>query len=410
MTWDSTAFEGGRKRRGRFPLLPDDPYIGWTPYAWLIYLPIFFIQPVLRTWYGTATAGYWAAMLVGVAIFLYTYFRVHWVGGRDLLLLIGIQLALGVLYAPFNVGSSVFIVYAACFAGQVQNPRTAWRLLLVIPIISALTSWAIGAPMLFWLSSVVMAPLFGAVLMHFAQAQRAGRQLIRAQEEIEHLAAVAERERIARDLHDVLGHTLSLVVLKAELAGKLIARDADRARAEIRDVEQTARQALQDVRETIRGYRATVPGEIEHAQAILAAAGIRCDVAAAPIGVGRAAEETLALALREAATNVVRHSRATSCRIAVAADDRVCTLEVEDDGRGTDATEGSGLLGMRERVAAAGGSVEREAGADGGGTLLRVTLPVHGIGRPPVEGGARAANPAGGGTAPGTPAALRVTR
>jgi hypothetical protein len=197
---EAAAFEGGRKRRGRFPLLPDDPYIGWTPYAWLIYLPIFFIEPVLRSWHGAATAAYWAFMLVGLAAFLYTYFRVHWVGGRDLVVLIGAQLALGVVYAPFNTGSSVFIVYAACFVGQIENPRTAWRMLATIPVIGALTSWAIGAPMYFWLSAVILAPLFGAVLMHYAQAQRAGRKLVRAQEEIEHLAAVAERERIARDL------------------------------------------------------------------------------------------------------------------------------------------------------------------------------------------------------------------
>lgn len=376
MTGDSIAFEDGLKRRGRFPLLPDDRFLGWTPYAWLIYLPIFFIEPGVRASHGVATPGYWAAMVLGVAVFLFTYFRVHWVGGRSLLVLIGAQVALGVAYAPFNTGSSVFIVYAACFAGQVEDTRTARRMLIAIALIGLATSWAISAPMYFWLSAVILAPLFGAVLMHFAQAQRAERKLVLAREEIEHLATVAERERIARDLHDVLGHTLSLVVLKAELAGKLIARDAERASAEMRDVEQVARRALQDVRETIRGYRATLPAELENARAILDAAGIGCDVEAAPIAVGRVVEEALALALREAVTNVVRHAGASSCRIVVAADDVACTLAVEDDGGGGSMREGAGLRGMRERVQALGGSVDRRAGSDGRGTLVRVRLPV----------------------------------
>src|SRR5690606_2971579 len=111
------------------------------------------------------------------------------------------------------------------------------------------------------------APLLGAVNYHDARVARANRRLRLAQEQIEHLATVAERERIARDLHDLLGHTLSLIVLKAELTGRLAERDPTRAATEVRDIEHVARQALREVREAIRGYRASVQDEAERARA-----------------------------------------------------------------------------------------------------------------------------------------------
>jgi two-component system, NarL family, sensor histidine kinase DesK len=376
MNWMPFSLDGGGRRRGRYPLLPDDPYMGWTPYAWLCFLPIFYIEPVYRSLHGTASAGYWTAVLLGTVVFLYTYFRVHWAHGRELVALIGVQLALGVIYAPLNSGASVFIIYAACFAGQIESQRVAVRALFAIPLVSALTAWVVGVPLHFWLTSVFMAPLFGAVLLHFAQAQRASQRLIRAQEEIEHLAKVAERERIARDLHDVLGHTLSLVVLKAELAGKLMTRDPERARREIGDVEHVARTALQDVRNTIRGYRAEVDNEMEHARSLLHAAGIGCAASVRAVIAEPVIEESIALALREATTNVVRHAHATRCTITIDAVADAYILEVADDGCGITAAEGSGLLGMRERVSALRGTVEWSSDPQRGGTLLRVRLPI----------------------------------
>src|SRR5207253_2493665 len=116
----------------------------------------------------------------------------------------------------------------------------------------------------------------------FAERSRANRKLRLAQEEVEHLAKVAERERIARDLHDLLGHTLSVIILKSELASKLADRDADRARAEIRDVERISRDALAQVRAAVRGYRAgSLQGETDAARATLATAGVvvECELA-----------------------------------------------------------------------------------------------------------------------------------
>jgi two-component system sensor histidine kinase DesK len=195
-----------------------------------------------------------------------------------------------------------------------------------------------------------------------------------AHEEIEQLAAVAERERIARDLHDVLGHTLSLIVLKAELAGRLIERDPQRAAQEIADVEKTARTALSEVREAIGGYRSQgLPAEMELARNTLQAAGVTLSCES-PLPHLHAAEETvLCLAVREAVTNIVRHAQATHCRMRfTTSNDGYHSLLIADDGSHPNLQEGNGLRGMRERVQSVGGRLSITA--DPGVTLL-IELP-----------------------------------
>ncbi|HSY67797.1 MAG TPA: sensor histidine kinase, partial [Edaphobacter sp.] len=186
---------------------------------------------------------------------------------------------------------------------------------------------------------------------------RADFKLRMANEEIEQLAAVAERERIARDLHDVLGHTLSVIVLKAELARRLIERDPARAAQEIAEVEKTARTALTEVRETIGGYRSQgLPAEMEQARNTLQSAGVAlaCE---SPLPHLHATEETvLCLAVREAVTNIVRHAHATHCSMRFAkSPDGFQTLLIADDGASPNLQEGNGLRGMRERVQSLGG-------------------------------------------------------
>jgi two-component system sensor histidine kinase DesK len=223
---------------------------------------------------------------------------------------------------------------------------------------------------------LVFVPLIGGVNLHFAQVGRANARVQRAESEIGRLAAVAERERIARDLHDVLGHTLSLIVLKSELAAKLAERDPTRAAREIREVEQVSRAALAEVREAIRGYRATLDDEAARARRLLDAAGIRAEVAIGERPPDRARDEALALVLRETVTNVVRHSGATVCRVAAACADGACTLTVADDGRGGGrggaVHEGGGLRGVRERVEALGGRVACDGAR---GMRVTVTIP-----------------------------------
>jgi two-component system sensor histidine kinase DesK len=371
---------------GGFRLLPRDGAHGWTPYAWLLYLGTFLIEPVIRTGTGRAGGLYWAATAAGLAVFLAAYFRGYWLAGRRLLWVVGVHTALGVLFSPINVGACVFYVYGAATAGAIGEKRLALPLIAGVSAVGAATAFLTAAPGFYWIAAVPVAVVIGAVNLHYAEVALAQRQLRRAQEEVEHMAAVAERERIARDLHDVLGHTLSLIVLKSELAGRLAERDAARAAAEIREVEQVARRTLQEVREAIRGYRATLADEAARARALLTAAGIAADIDVATAGLPPAIEETLAFALREAATNAARHSGASRCRVRLERSRDEVRLHVEDDGRGSAAPDGTGLRGMRERVEACGGRVERGGTA---GTTLVVRVPTA----PPAADGAAAGAP-----------------
>jgi two-component system sensor histidine kinase DesK len=201
------------------------------------------------------------------------------------------------------------------------------------------------------------------------------RKLRKANEEIEHLAKLAERERIARDLHDVLGHTLSVITLKSELAGKLIDRDPRRAGKEIREVEEISRQALAEVRDAIRGYRAKgLAAELAQAKATLETAGVsvQCD-AATTVQLPAMQESVLSLAVREGVTNVVRHAGASKCSLRIEQQNGSCRLEIADDGQGFSSMEGNGLRGMRERVEMLGGTLERR---NKSGTTITITLPL----------------------------------
>jgi len=195
-----------------------------------------------------------------------------------------------------------------------------------------------------------------------------------AQDEVEHLAKVAERERIARDLHDVLGHTLSLIIVKSTLAGKLLDRDPQKARSEITDIEKVSREAMAEIRNTLRGYSTyKLSEELQRAKSALESAGVTVESEAVEVKMSAAQESVAALIMREAVTNVVRHAQARYCLLRIAPNNGNCVLEIQDDGRGGFQTEGNGLRGMRERVEALGGVVTRDTSS---GTKLRFEFPL----------------------------------
>jgi two-component system sensor histidine kinase DesK len=220
---------------------------------------------------------------------------------------------------------------------------------------------------------------FGASAIAFRHLMATVAQLRRAREELARAAVNEERLRFARDLHDLLGRSLSTIVLKSELAGRLASRAPDRAAAEIADVERTARQALQQVRAAVVGYRRpSLTGELAAARELLAAAGIEARIDSLPAALPPAADGLLGWAVREGVTNVVRHSRARSCTIRVARRADLATAEIVDDGSGNGGgidEGGCGLAGLIERAAAEGGQVH--AGPlTGGGFRLAVDVPL----------------------------------
>ena len=168
---------------------------------------------------------------------------------------------------------------------------------------------------------------------------------------------------MARDLHDLLGHTLSLITLKSELAGRLLEKNPHAATEQVHEVERVARQALREVREAVAGYRQrTLRGELDGARQILEAAGIECTIEYEAQSLSPGIDMVLAWVVREGVTNVIRHSRAQHCLICITASDRYVRAEISNDGYPRKETStfewGSGLSGLAERVANQGGQIE----------------------------------------------------
>jgi len=348
---------------------------GWSPLLWVVYLGFFFIDPVAHH----ASLRLWLLDGLGTVIFLVLYFGLFFLENPRALVHVAGMVLLAVLYEPINGGASTFFIFAAAMLPFcVQTQKAAVIGLATVAAIGAVEGLLLHVDN--WtLFFIALFPAFiGAGNTFFAERNRMNRRLRKANEEIEHLAKVAERERIARDLHDVLGHTLSVITLKSELAGKLIERDPQRAGKEIREVEQISRQALSDVRDAIRGYRSQgLAAELAQAKATLETAGltVQCD-AATTVKIPAMQESVLSLAVREAVTNVVRHAQAHSCRMRLDQQNGNCRLEIQDDGLGSSNGEGNGLRGMRERVEMLGGTLQRNTES---GTTLTITLPLRPI-------------------------------
>jgi len=244
---------------------------------------------------------------------------------------------------------------------------------LIVPV--TISSWNVSLGASFDDVTPVAIPIVAITMFAVVQVMRGNQALAEARAELAQLAAENERIRIARDLHDLLGHSLTTITVKAGLARRLGATDAARAVSQITEVEELCRQALTDVRSAVSGYRdVTLAGELARGRELLRASGITADLPTATDFVDPEHQELFGWTVREGLTNVVRHARARSCAVRLSRS----AIEIVDDGVGeptfgADAPPGNGLSGLRERVAAAGGLVD--AGPlQAGGWALRVTL------------------------------------
>jgi two-component system, NarL family, sensor histidine kinase DesK len=381
MTYPRDPKQPGRLDQLRRRVLGDREDVGWGPFLWLFYLVYLFMPLVLAP--GGGLGWLWLTLLT-IPVFLFFYFRSYRKEGKSLPDLLAIAL-LSYILTPFNASGFTYLIFACAFCCYVVRglPRAVLLTLGLIAIQSAEIVYVHQ-----WLPDIPLAGflcLFVCIVNYFhAETWRKNAALKLSQEEVRRLAAVAERERIARDLHDLLGHTLSLIALKSELAGKLLRRDADAAAQEIEGVTHVAREALRQVRTAVAGMRSVeLHTELASARALLASCGTEltcaCDLAAVPPDL----QTELAMIIREAATNVQRHAGARRARIELTvsrAKDPGVTLLVFDDGRGGAVTRrgGHGLTGIAERVQSLGGELQVDS-PQGGGTRLNAWLPLPAV-------------------------------
>lgn len=361
--------------------------------VWLLYLAFLFFQPLFDP---TFSARDWALIVVAIGLFVPLYGFTHrviayrpyfWRSGTPgvpgaLLGILAIAL-MGTLFVLANSGATVFSIYAAAATGKLKPRRLAYRMLIAVLALLVLAFLLSPVPLGYrfaaFTPALVFAPIIALANMHERERRESAAKLRMAQEQVEHLATIAERERIARDLHDLLGHTLSTITLKSELAARLVGKDPERAEREMRDVERLSRETLSEVRAAVRGYRQSgVEAELANAKLALEAAGMELDYFLEPVALRPEVEGVFAVALREGVTNVIRHAQARTCQITLVDDGAFVLLAVADDGVGVRSEpSGTGLEAMRERVRALGGAVTLTRGMGGAdqGTRLEVTVP-----------------------------------
>jgi len=283
---------------------------------------------------------------------------------------------------PWYIAGLSYFVFGCVFLGALSR-TSVWRYVLVLVVFNAvLVTWArmLGYPWMALGWMPVTTVMIGLLVQVDRMKHKQDAALRLSHDEVRRLAAVGERERIGRDLHDLLGHTLSMVALKADLAARLVERDPAGAQREIGEVGGIARDALAQVRQAVSGIRAAgLAAELASARLLLETDGIafqyRLDETVAGAGLTPDVETALAMTLREAVTNLQRHARARSAQALFSREGDAIRLQVTDDGRGGAIVPGNGLSGMRERIESIGGRLRVDG--DQGGTHVDARIPLR---------------------------------
>jgi two-component system sensor histidine kinase DesK len=274
-------------------------------------------------------------------------------------------------------GGACLMIYACAMMGFEGSPRRCYTGMACV-----IGGFALAGTFVYtWPPTILATVSFIALsvgsinVIYRFNAQRDA-ELKLSHDEVRRLAAMAERERIGRDLHDLLGHTLSLITLKLELSRRLIDRDTDAARREMEEAESVARHALAEVRSAVTGIRATgLAAELASARLLLNASMVQFEYVSNLPELPERLEAGLALVLREAVTNIHRHAHASSAEARLDVTAGQLTLCIADNGSGGVGSEGNGICGMRERVRALGGTLAFES-ERGKGTRVRIVVPL----------------------------------
>lgn len=356
-------------RRGKSPWA-DSVHLLWS--SWIFITPLFDhgLNGYNRTWLLFTLGSYPVFLLLFAKIRLASRKSAPWYAWAMAVLCFS-------LLRWYPSGLSYF-VYACVMLSHCDMRRFRTYVLQVLLLNAAYVAlaWWIGYPT----SMLVIMPVTVCVICTIIAVEQMSKRkdaaLSLSHDEVRRLAATAERERIGRDLHDLLGHTLSLITLKLELSRKLFDRDVDGAKREVEEAENVARHALAEVRSAVTGIRATdLAAELASARLLLESSRVHLDYASPPIDLPGEIERGLSLVLREAATNIARHADASSARIELLREHASVRMQIDDNGRGGVTEDGNGIGGMRERVRAMGGVLSIES-PRGQGTRLRVVVPV----------------------------------
>jgi two-component system sensor histidine kinase DesK len=346
--------------------------------TWLVCL----LFPIIFLVQTPLTPGRLFIALAGLVIFVLTYTWFMWPHPLNYKLrlrsgfrlsLIGLaSLTVLVLYLSLAYGSAFLWLFVGVSAviGIALPAYSAFGVVVVLTLLTLAIGVGLsgGIAQTDWLHILPLVLLvrgLGLDMIGIARLADALRELHAARGEVARQAVTEERLRLARDLHDLLGHTLSLITLKSELAGRLLEKEPARAAQEIHEIEREARQALREVREAVAGYRQpTLHSELAGARHMLEAAGITCTIEQMAGALPPAVDTVLAWTVREGVTNVIRHSRARQCTIQVRSENGNACVEVINDGyrekerETTRVQTGSGLSGLTERVTDQRGLVE----------------------------------------------------
>ncbi len=351
---------------------------GFSRWAPLIFFAFVLVGPIFTP---DPDAGDWLLAVGVVAVALPTFvvseIRGWDIGGATVLMMLALATA------PFDSTAIMALpIYAAALVARSASPETLRLRLSVITVLTLTGFFLSSIPWpfrIFILIPVIMIWVIGTAVFHDVSKDHDTVTLLAENRRIDHLATIAERERIARDVHDIAGQALTAIIVRSQLVKKLALSDPGRATKEAGDVERIARDALSSIRESVAGWHQTsLPDELAVARDTLAAAGIGLETLGDfDVDLAPSVENVLALGFREAITNVLRHANAATVVARIDGQDGGVSLTVTDDGVGPANGTGSGIQGMRERVIAAGGTLLFGPGVTGG-TELRIDMPFGG--------------------------------
>ncbi|CCG02518.1 sensor histidine kinase [Blastococcus saxobsidens] len=357
-----------------------DPRTRWQRLGWAVPWLLFQIFPIADL--VTTPRPLWVQLVAAAALVAFTvaylgvFGRVFGRGGDwprlQLVVVAVLGVALAVWLGPAWAG---LMIYLSAAASSGLPERWVWPAVVGAAGVCTAVLAAHGV-----LGEVFILPVICVLTAFALRSTRhlisVNAELVEARDELARNAVAEERLRFARDLHDLLGHSLSLIALKSELAGRLAERDPARARQEMADVESTARRALAEVRDAVSGYRqVSLAQALAEARSALSAAGISLKAPAPGRSLPGPVDAVLGWVVREATTNVLRHSDARTVAVTLRTGDDGVELSVVDDGRGGDAPAGAGLCGLAERVATLGGRLVHGP-ADGRGFRLTAAIPL----------------------------------